>query len=69
MVTSDEDEETVEIPLSLAQELADQHKDVAARAYSKSYQTVGDKHHSWARKLHEQDPRQWSEVGNKYNDA
>lgn len=62
-MSDDAEEELVEVPLSLVQDLADQHKDVARYGYSKNKTRMADMHHSWARRLHDADTRPWGEVG------
>lgn len=58
-----EAEELVEVPESLVQELADQHKDVAKFGYQTNRTQMADEHHSWARRLNDCTARDWKEVG------
>jgi hypothetical protein len=55
--------ETVEVPRSLVEELADQHKSVARFGYERNKTAMADEHHSWARRLNEATDRDWKEVG------
>lgn len=57
------DEQMVEIPETLANELADHHKDVARHGYQRNQTRVADQHHSWARRINDAVGRDWQEVG------
>lgn len=54
--------ELVEVPLSLVQELADNHKEVARYGYDNNRTSMADLHHSWARRLADADTREWGEI-------